>query len=159
VSAFRLERPLIPIGEELKHLRAYVSIEQMIYPDQFEVFYEVDEEVLEGRIARMSLQPLLENAIFHGVLPKAGVGHIRVKGWREDGRIFLQVTDDGAGAAACVNDDREGASREHVGMINVDRRIRLYFGEAYGVQWHSVPGSGTTVTVTLPDVERTGGTQ
>ncbi|MFD0711544.1 sensor histidine kinase [Paenibacillus sp. GCM10027626] len=148
VSAFQLEKPIITIGEELKHLAAYVEIQQRIYPGQFSVVYELEEHVKDGKIARMSLQPLVENAIFHGILPKREAGVIWIKGWQEKERIVLKVIDSGVGAMQPVPADNP--AREHVGMRNVDKRIQLYFGESYGVKWESRPGKGMTVTVILP---------
>ncbi|UVI32998.1 cache domain-containing sensor histidine kinase [Paenibacillus spongiae] len=153
VSAFQLEKPIITIGEELQHLAAYITIQTMIHPGKFDVVYEMDDSIRSAPIARMSLQPLVENAIFHGVLPKSGHGLITIKGWYERDRIMLQVADSGVGAADETGLQRDpGAERrEHVGMRNVDKRIKLYFGSQFGVDWKSERHVGTTVTVALPN--------
>lgn len=148
VGAFRLDNPIISIAEEIGYLSEYVKIQSMAHPDQFEVHYEIGESVKDGQIARMSLQPLMENAIMHGILPKRGPGKIRVTGFEESDRIVIKVEDDGVGTSMPDSAPNEG--REHVGIVNVDKRIQLYFGDSYGVRWTSVPGKGTTVIVTLP---------
>ncbi|MCQ6557403.1 sensor histidine kinase [Paenibacillus mendelii] len=151
VSAFQLEKPIITIEEELKHLDAYLAIQTMIHPGKFDVVYDLEESIRSGPIARMSLQPLVENAIFHGVLPKNEPGQIRIKGWVELDHVILQVADSGVGTVKDASrDDTRSEMREHVGMRNVDKRIKLYFGNQYGVNWSSERNVGTTVTVSLP---------
>lgn len=150
LSAFQLERPLITIGEELQQLAAYVEIQQQIYPGKFRVIYEIEDQVKQGAIARMSLQPLVENAIFHGVLTQADTGIIWIKGWREADCLMVQVVDNGPGGAGTSAAANVSSEREHIGMQNVDRRIRLYFGEGYGVSWEASPGAGMAATIRLP---------
>ncbi len=171
VSAFQLERPLIAISEELKQLEAYVAIQKQVYLNKFNVIYEIDDQVKQGMIPRMSLQPLVENAIFHGILPKQEYGIIRIKGWREHDKLYLQIIDNGVGYEQKMRTsnekkdedklrdldkdvDRERIEddliREHIGMSNVGKRIKLYFGEDYGVNWQSKTGEGMIVTVVLP---------
>ncbi|MEF3303778.1 cache domain-containing sensor histidine kinase [Paenibacillus sp. GYB003] len=151
VSSFRFDQPVVSIREELKHLQAYLDIQATMHPGKFEVGYDFPDGLEAEPIVRMSLQPIVENAIMHGILPKTGAGRIRLSGKREGGFVYVQVADDGIGAASAGGrPSAKGNRREHVGMLNVDRRIKLYFGDEYGLRWTSEPGAGTTVTLKLP---------
>ncbi|WP_010272692.1 sensor histidine kinase [Paenibacillus senegalensis] len=151
VGAFRLDDPIISIAEEIGYLQQYVKIQAMAHPDQFEVIYDLDDNVKEGEIARMSLQPIMENAILHGILPKRKKGTIRVRGREAEDHLIIEVEDNGVGS---VSHPVPRPGRERVGIINVDKRIQLYFGADYGVRWKSEPGVGTIVKVILPKSKR-----
>ncbi|GIP37176.1 sensor histidine kinase YesM [Paenibacillus sp. J31TS4] len=154
VSSFRFHEPIISVGEELRHLEEYLAIQKMMHPDKIEVRFELEASVYSGPIVRMSLQPIVENAITHGLLPKEGSGTIVIRGWRDEAYLYLQVKDDGVGSTGTLPPEETGSGkREHVGLHNVDKRIKLYFGEAYGLSWESSGGAGTTVTFRLPPTE------
>lgn len=150
VGAFQLNQPIITIGEEIGYLKRYIHIQQMVHPDKIEVVYELDEAILNKRIARLCLQPLVENTILHGILPKSGPGTIRITGRAEEGHVIIAIADDGVGSPPLPPSSGKG-ERERVGLYNVDKRLKLYFGEAYGVRLSSAEGKGTTVTVALPE--------
>ena len=125
----------------------------------------IEDEALarECLIPRFTLQPLVENAIFHGIEPKGRAGEIRltVTRERESGDVLLRLHDDGVGmtaeqaekALSEPSPEEAAAKFRHVGMWNVHRRLQYIFGEAYGLSIDSTPGMGTTVTVRLPGRE------
>lgn len=155
---------LITMREEIEYLKNYVNIQHYRYYDVFDVHFEVEEAALDCKILKFLLQPLVENSIIHGLEPKNGQGLIVVKGYREVGHLHITVTDDGVGmskernaellTADPVDSGRADALRSakygRVGLKNVDNRIKLYFGEQYGLRITSVPNLYTTVEVTIP---------
>lgn len=154
---------LVPLYEEFALLNDYFTIEQYRYGGTItlDVDYIEDESLARVcLIPRFTLQPLVENAIFHGIEPKGQAGEIRLTVTRDPdgGDVLLRLHDDGVGmtaeqaAKALSEPDPEEAAAKfrHVGMWNVHRRIQYIFGEAYGLSIDSEPGAGTTVTVRLP---------
>ena len=157
---------LVPLYEEFALLNDYFTIEQYRYGGTItlDVDYIEDEALArECLIPRFTLQPLVENAIFHGIEPKGRAGEIRLTVTRErdSGDVLLRLHDDGVGmtaeqAAKALSEpspEEAAAKFRHVGMWNVHRRLQYIFGEAYGLSIESTPGAGTTVTVRLPGRE------
>ncbi len=157
---------LVPLYEEFALLNDYFTIEQYRYGGTItlDVDYIEDEALArECLIPRFTLQPLVENAIFHGIEPKGRAGEIRltVTRERESGDVLLRLHDDGVGmtaeqaekALSEPSPEEAAAKFRHVGMWNVHRRLQYIFGEAYGLSIDSTPGAGTTVTVRLPGRE------
>jgi two-component system sensor histidine kinase YesM len=146
---------LIPIARELEHIRHYLTIQNMRYRHKFTYSIEVDEDILECSILKMVLQPLVENAIYHGIKHNPEQGHILIKGKREQKDITIQIIDNGVG----MNPDQMGKLLlqkpdyrigSGVGVANVNHRIQLYFGDHYGLSFASEMEEGTTVTLRIP---------
>jgi two-component system sensor histidine kinase YesM len=158
ILKYSLEDPdqEITLKEELDHVRSYVAIQKMRYRDKFEFSWHCDRSLEELRVLRLLLQPLVENAIYHGIKPQEGRSAIRIDARTVDSRLEISVTDTGAGMSAQrLEEIRESlAIREtetpHIGLYNTNKRIRLAFGEDYGITIDSGEGRGTTVTVILP---------
>jgi two-component system, sensor histidine kinase YesM len=150
---------LVAIRNEIEHISNYLTIQKFRYRDKLDFHIEVDSTIMHFLTLKVLLQPLVENAIYHGIKNKYGTGVIRITGERDDKRIVLRVSDNGVGMAAEQtsrllepgNDAREGKG---VGLINVHERIRLYFGKQYGLSIESEPDAGTTVTVTFAALEK-----
>ncbi|SDP03526.1 two-component system, sensor histidine kinase YesM [Paenibacillus sp. yr247] len=148
-------KEIITVGEEIKNAADYLVIQQMRYPDVFDFSIHVPSELLNEEIPKLSLQPLVENAIYHGLKTKGSFGHIDIDGEREGTAIVLRVKDDGIGmseekARAILgfgSGERHPAS---FGIFSVHERIRLYFGDQYGVSIQSEPGKGTEVRIMVP---------
>jgi two-component system, sensor histidine kinase YesM len=136
-------RDVISVKDEIEHVRHYLAIQKLRYRDRFLTEIDVAPSLLECRILKWILQPLVENAVIHGLEAKVGQGHLRVSGRKEDEVIVFLVADDGVGMKA--EDTAEG-----FGIRNVRERIRLFYGERFGVTLESVPGGGTTVRIALP---------
>lgn len=146
---------LIPIARELEHILHYLTIQNMRYRHKFTYSIEVDEDILECSILKLVLQPLVENAIYHGIKHNPEQGHILIRGKREQNDITIQVIDNGVGMnPEQMNklllqkaDYRIGSG---VGVANVNHRIQLYFGDHYGLSFTSEMEEGTTVTLRIP---------
>ena len=149
---------ILDVREELQHVRSYLEIQQMRYQDILQYEICVPEELKSNRIPKITLQPLVENALYHGIKNKRGKGMIRIDGELEGSDCILRVTDNGRGMTPeRLEQVREGIRNRNVreteiyGLYNVNERIRLNFGENYGITITSTYGEGTCVTVRLPD--------
>ena len=151
-------REIISIGEEIDHVRNYLVIQHMKYADQFRFEIVMEPDILEAPIIKLTLQPLIENAIYHGVKPKPGDGVIGIRGYRDGTAIRIEVRDNGAGmtedqlaelrqSLAARPDPRQASG---YGLWNVHERLKIHFGPAYGLTIASREGQGTLVTVTIP---------
>ena len=140
----------IPLEEELDTLRSYVMLQSHRYRDTFEADYDFDEALLQVPVPALILQPVVENAIFHGA--REHFTHIHIRGFREDSCLILTVEDNGLGMPEQKVQAifRKDASLNRVGVRNVHQRIQLIYGEEYGLSIQSRPGQGTTVRFTLP---------
>lgn len=168
-SLFRISlskgKTVIKIGDEVKHARNYMNIQKIRYKNSFEVDFQIEEDILDGCIVKLVLQPLLENAIYYGMEFMDGEGEIHVRGYRKDKDVYLEVEDNGLGmpeeeAAELLN----GKERPHkhgsgVGLVNVHSRLKLRFGEAYGLVIHSCPDEGMMVQIHIPYIPYTVETQ
>ena len=168
-SLFRISlskgKTVIKIEDEIKHARNYMNIQKIRYKNSFEVDFQIEEDILDGCIVKLVLQPLLENAIYYGMEFMDGEGEIHVRGYRRDKDIYLEVEDNGLGmpeeeAAELLN----GKERPHkhgsgVGLVNVHSRLKLRFGEAYGLIIRSCPDEGMMVQIHIPYVPYTVETQ
>jgi len=150
----------ITIGEEMHLIRSYLTIQKMRYRDILDFKIEVNEEVAENTILKLLLQPLVENALYHGIKNKRQGGTISVRA-RRNGKdeVLLEVEDDGIGFAperlaqlrAWLEDDSGDIRLESgFGIGNVNRRIRLYYGRPYGLSIQSEYTIGTCVTLVIP---------
>lgn len=151
-------RKLIPIKEELQALENYLVLMENRYQNTFEWKIEVDEEVMECLIPRISIQPLVENSISHGFSEKEGMGHIMIVGKRKDDTIVIRVLDDGEGANVekirQILDEPSGNKRKEqvssIGLKNVQERLQLFFGEEYGLKVIQMDHGGLCIEVCLP---------
>ena len=150
-------RGMIPLSEELSLLDDYFVIQKYRWGGSIAVTKEIDPETEKALIPRFSLQPLLENAIFHGIEPKGGVGTVRVASRIRDHTLVITMEDDGIGIpeeqipSLLTEDAQKPSGLFHgIGLSNVNSRIRGKFGEGYGLQIESEPGSFTRILLTLP---------
>jgi two-component system sensor histidine kinase YesM len=151
----------ISVADELEHIRNYLIIQKMRYKNKFEYAIEADEAALECRTMKLVLQPLVENAIYHGIEPSADEGFITISARLLEGKLCLQVKDDGLGISPQkLSDLLTGPTHQDdgsgIGLRNVHERIRLNYGEDYGLQIESEREEGTTVSVWLPCLQEGG---
>lgn len=151
---------VISLEEEERHVRSYLQIQQVRYKDIMTYTVRIDPALHQAVIPKLTLQPLVENALYHGIKLKRAAGHIVINGWREKDRVLLQVSDNGVGIPRQRLEQLRGAmeSDERVGfgLSAVNQRLRLQFGKEYGLSVISAEGIGTTVTACIPYVEREG---
>lgn len=149
---------IITINNETEHIRSYLTIQKMRYRDKLDFEIDVDREIMQYKTLKIILQPLVENSIYHGIKNKTGTGIIRIKGQRIENRVLLQVIDNGVGmtpekAEHILENSNETPKGSGVGVKNVNERIKLYFGDEYGIIFESEPEVGTTANVWLPVIE------
>lgn len=154
-------REIITIAEEIEHIRNYLVILQMRYADDFDYQIEVDPELLQYQIIKLTLQPIIENAIYHGIKEKRSKGKLLVKGYRRRDRIIFEINDNGAGMDQTTlcrvrNNlkEQQQSQGKGFGLCNVHRRLQLHYGKAYGVEIDSIFAEGTRVRVIIPIIQR-----
>ena len=161
-SLFRVSlssgKTIIPIGDEIRHASNYMNIQKVRFKDAFSVEFDIDEEIKNYCTVKLIVQPILENAVYYGVKDMED-GEIVVRGFvGDDGDIYITVSDNGFGMSSSqtelllTDDTRVRKKGSGVGLINVQRRIQLRFGEQYGLKIESEPDEGTTVTIHLPAI-------
>lgn len=149
----------ITVGDEFEHVASYLAIQKIRYRDILDYQIDVDDAILPATILKLTLQPLVENALYHGIKNKRNGGMISVRGQRSsDAFIHIEIEDNGIGmpperlaqVRAALLRDTSGPSEGGYGLINVNQRIRLYYGQRYGLTIASEYGAGTTVSMTIP---------
>ncbi len=146
---------LIPIRSEVQHARSYLQIQSVRYKEQFRYSFDVEEDCMDYLCNKITLQPIIENAIYHGINGLVDEGEIQIRVFSDGGDIVFLVTDNGAGMEPEQIQAifRKGAdSKTGIGIKNVDDRLKIWFGDAYGIQIDSVPDMGTRVRVRMPKV-------
>ena len=149
------EDEVVPIANEVEYARGYLTIQKMRYKDKLEFQIDVDPSILHIPLIKLVLQPIIENAIYHGLKYKESKGLLIIKGFPKDGNAVLQVIDDGVGMdeetlAHIYDRHKVNYHSNGVGVYNVQKRLKLYYGEDYGITYESVVGKGTTATITIP---------
>lgn len=150
-------KDIITIEEEVKHITSYLSIQHQRYREKFDYDINVDPALLGCRTPKLILQPVVENAIYHGLKPKEGTGYLYIHIFAEDDDILMRVEDTGMGMPkervellnhelAEISSDQQGTG---YGVRNVNDKIKIVFGKEYGVKIESVEGEGTIVTLRI----------
>lgn len=155
----------IPLHSEIEHMTSYLQIQQTRYRDRLQYTLNIPEDLRDLFVLKLLLQPLVENAIYHGIKGRRGPGHIRVEARLEHNRLLLTVQDNGAGMSnerlaemqqlleaplASLEASSPGMTGKSYGMLNVQARLRLSFGDEYGIVLESQEGEGTSVTIIHP---------
>ena len=148
----------ITLRQELDFVNDYVIIEKLKYAEMFDLKVVVEEEGLyDAKIVKLTLQPLVENAIFSGIEPGGKDGTILIRAYGEEGCLYVSVRDDGIGIPEEVvpqlldhKEKLKGDRMSGIGLPNVDRRLKLIYGEEYGLSVESQMGKFTQITVKIP---------
>ena len=157
-------KKFIQIREEIRHIESYLKIQKFRYDDILEYSIEIEDSLYDMRIIKLLLQPLVENALYHVIKYKREGGCIRIRGYEKDNNIILEVIDNGVGMdenklnkiksvienTSLENSDIIRTNGDSFGLYNVAERIRLYYGNEYGLDIVSRENVGTTVTIILP---------
>ena len=150
-TALNRGRNVLQVEAELSNTRAYLEIQSMLHDGDFDYEIEAQPEILQCESLNLILQPLVENAIHHGIEEKTdGRGKISVRGWKEDNCVWFMVEDNGVGMEQKVADKILTMESKGYGVRNVDERIRLCYGEKYAMKVESVVGKGTKMTIHFP---------
>ena len=150
----------ITLREELALVEDYVHIQKVRYVEIFDYFCEVPEELLDCLIIKFTLQPIVENAILHGIEPTGEFGEIRICAREQEGDLFISIEDNGTGMSEQELQDLIASlsgpvknSMSGIGVSNVDARLKLNYGSSYGLTYESTPGKFTRVTIHIPKEE------
>lgn len=158
-SLFRISiskgHELITIEKELEHAKSYLKIQKFRYKDQFSYSIDVDETCLQFYCNKITLQPIIENAIYHGINRMVDEGIIRIEVKLKEDHVIFCISDNGVGMekAQCRSIlNREAGDQTGIGIKNVNDRVKIYFGDQYGIWITSEPDEGTSVTIVIPIV-------
>ena len=147
----------ITFSEELRYVRYYLDLQKARFQTalSYEIDYE-DESLLQYYLPRLTIQPLVENAVVHGLEPRQSGGHVSVKIWEEDESIYVRIEDNGVG----FDPDQKpspitlGSKHNRIALPNIQERLRLLYGDNAALRISSVPGKGTTALLILPIDEK-----
>lgn len=153
---------IVPISDEISHVTYYMKIQDLRFSGEIRFLTDIDPVILQYSIPKITLQPIVENALFHGILEKKSKsGQITIHGILAEDNVLLIVEDDGVGIPSdqlnvLLEADNSEAhaddSGSHYGLRNINKRIRLQYGEEYGLSFESIPGEGTKVVLRLPSL-------
>ena len=156
-KSLNVGRDFITVKDTIDQLKSYVEIQKIRFRDRFTCAFDFEEELLDMEILNFMLQPLVENAICHGIEPKAERCRIFVRGYRCGDNVYLSVEDDGMGIHAEkleeINyyfENEQAQSDDYFAVTNISKRIKLFYGAEYGLKITSTPSEGTMVLVTIP---------
>jgi two-component system, sensor histidine kinase YesM len=154
------------ISEELEAIRDYVGIIAIRYEGKFSTIIDVEQSLLERKMIKMILQPIVENAVYHGLEPKDDTGTLYLKGSISDDKMVFEISDDGIGmneaevdrinSSFIMKEELKGmviTNKRSIGLTNINNRIKLYYGDDYGIHLYSREEEGTRVVVELPLAE------
>jgi two-component system, sensor histidine kinase YesM len=154
------------ISEELEAIRDYVGIIAIRYEGKFSTIIDVEQSLLERKMIKMILQPIVENAVYHGLEPKDDTGMLYLKGSISDDKMVFEISDDGIGmneaevdrinSSFIMKEELKGmviTNKRSIGLTNINNRIKLYYGDDYGIHLYSREEEGTRVVVELPLAE------
>lgn len=156
-TSLDIDEQIIPVRDEVHNAKLYVEILQLRYEEKLKVLWEVERNVLDCPIVKVSLQPLIENAVYHGIKPLRRQGIIHIRAYQRDSGLVVEVEDNGVGMSreevGRLNEDMNEKyvlKEEHIGIRNVNQRIRLLLGDGARIEVQSRESVGTKVTLCLP---------
>ncbi len=158
--SLKTEENMVPFYTDIEHVKSYLEIQEVRYKDKFKVVWDIDPEIIMFKVIKIMLQPVIENSIYHGVKPKKGKGLIKIRGFTQDKHVIIEISDNGAGMTQeDVKKINDNMSKEyvrhshHIGLRNVNQRIKLVFGEEFGITVQSAVNKGSVVKIVLPMVK------
>lgn len=158
--SLRMDEPLSTISDELRHLKNYMFVMNVRMNDTIQMTIDIPAEMMKTHVPRLSLQPLVENAISHGLRNKRGEKHIRISARRTDTEILLSIVDNGVGMQKemlerirTIDPEQALSTGSSIGLLNIAARLKLLFGTEYGLEVDSRQQEGTTITLHIPSVQ------
>ncbi|NSB16821.1 sensor histidine kinase [Clostridium beijerinckii] len=150
-------RDIIYVSEEIEHIRNYLKIQQMRYDKEFEFYINISEDIMNEKMLILTLQPIIENAIYHGIKGKEGLGTIILSGNKKDDKMIFEIYDDGLGMSEQELDNliktinnRNDQQLKSFGLRNVNNRLKLYFGSKARMNFFSIKNEFTQVIIEIP---------
>lgn len=158
---FSKTNELVTIRESIEQLEHYLTIQRIRFEDKFNVIYDIEEEVYNCKIPGLMIQMLVENSIVHGIEKKKGKGEVNIIGYMMNGIIKIIVKDDGVGMEEdrlekireVLADDKLENKEDMIALRNINRRLKLNYGDEFGLNIFSISGKGTTVEMLLPEIK------
>jgi two-component system sensor histidine kinase YesM len=152
---------IVTVKQEVDQINRYLEIQKFRYKDKFDVLINIDPEIMKYKILKLTLQPIVENSIYHGIEPKLSSSYIKIQGIRLNNFIQFTVEDNGIGIEEeelkaikeSLGSENSEYTRKGIGIKNVNDRIRLFFNIENGVQIHSIRNKGTKIIITIPITE------
>lgn len=156
---------IITIRDEIAHVKSYLTIQEMRYQDRFRYLIDIDPDLLDLPILKITLQPIVENAIYHGIKEGNEAGFIKITSSIQEDFVLLKVEDNGIGMSQTdlkslisgvnmIPGNSLRMSKQGMGLRNVHQRIKLYFGKQYGLTFESSPGKGSIITASIPRIKK-----
>lgn len=156
-NSLDIEQQIITVEQEVRNAKLYVEILQLRYEDKLKVIWEIDENIQSYPIVKVSLQPVIENSIYHGIKPLRTQGVITIRAYQKEEHLIVEVEDNGVGMSEAerksLNEDlhkKYVLSEDHIGIRNVNQRLKLLLGDEAGIEVDSRENEGTKVTFILP---------
>ncbi len=158
-QSLSVQSEVILIENEIEYAKSYLIIQKMRYKDKLEFEINVEDGIKEQEIIKLVLQPIVENAIYHGVKYRDKIGLIKIDAYSLDENIVIAISDNGAGMdeetlAHIFDEDKKSHKSNGVGVCNVQKRLQLYYGQEYGIYYESELGVGTCATIIIPGKQR-----
>ncbi len=162
---------MVMLGEELENVKNYIKIQQTRFSDKLKFEMAIDEEndkdILSYKIPKLTIQPIVENAVFHGLEKKKNMGKVQIKAFTTDTRLSINIIDDGSGIPRSrlkmLNknlylgqvslSEKDNGSKQSLGLYNVNQRIKLYYGDNFGLRIKSFVDKGTDVEIIVPIIK------
>lgn len=149
----------VNVREEIEHLTCYLQILQMRYSSKYDYEIDVPETIMDNEIVKFTMQPLVENSVYHGIKQQRRRGFIKITGEKNEDKIFIRIWDNGVGIPESKLQDLQRQiiasqgidMREHIGVLNVHQRLRMQYGEKYGLEINSKQGVYTEVCIIIPN--------
>jgi two-component system sensor histidine kinase YesM len=154
---------VVNILDEMEYLKNYLTLQNLRFKNKFNLEIDIAPELTELKTIKLVFQPLIENSIYHGLEPKPGLGTIRITGRCHEEGTYFEVADNGVGIEGeqleqinrrIQEPNMTGNHGKSIGLKNVNERIKLYYGDVYGIKISSEPGQGTVVRIELPSIDR-----
>ena len=148
---------IISLRDELEHAKNYLTIQNIRYKNRFDYYIEADESILDLACIKLVIQPLIQNAIYHGMEFMYGDGEIVVKAYTKNETLYIDIIDNGLGMTEeavnkLLTNESNSKKGSGIGLRNVNERIKLYFGIDYGLDIYSEPDEGTTIRIRMPKI-------
>ena len=145
----------ITIDDEIKHINYYLDIQKIRFKDLFTWSIDIEPQLNDHYVIKLLLQPIVENALIHGIKPKLVHGHIMIKGYMENDDIIFNIIDDGVGmdqeelSYVCKSLEETKTKKDSFGLFNIHQRLKITYGHGYGIKIESIKGAGTKVILRL----------